>query len=520
MIVDGRTLPNGEVLETDLCIVGAGPAGIALAREFAGEPVRVLVLESGGLAAEDRPHPLNVAENVGAHPVDLTSRRRGLGGATVRWGGNSMWFDPIDFELREHLPDTEWPFPHSEIAGYYPRAARLLGLGGKEFDADRLAATDPEFARRRLPFDPDRLVTKPVWRWPLRFGPTHRDIFATETGNLVLATNLTVVGMASPIADHRVGQATALTPDRKKVHVRAKAFVLAAGIETVRLLLAMQRGLPEPGLPGLHAGHGALGAYFMAHINMPWGILVPAQRQQDLRLYTLEPEAPVDRLTAPVLHAALQMAPEFQRSARTLNHVAFLVTLSRRPLNLTPEVLAFGRRLRRRLAGGRAGPFGRLVGRHLGPRLYAIRHFMEQAPIRDRALTLGTETDALGLPRLRINWRVARPETWTIEVALKNLAHQFRRSGLGRVVWTLPGRDAEWPPHLAHASHFIGGARMHADPKMGVVDADGRIHGFENLFVAGAAVMPSSGANMVTCNLLALTLRLADHLKAIHFGRA
>lgn len=510
MITDSRNLRDGEMIDTGVCVIGGGPAGIALALEMRGGADRVTIIESGQLDPGNTPDPLDRAVIGGQHEIDLTSRRRGFGGATQAWGGNSAWFDPVDFEHRAHVPCTAWPFGNDELRRYQSRAAALCGLEGLAFDPQELAENNTGFAASRLPLDPECLVTKPVWRWPQRFGQTCRGPFEKPGGNLDLITGLTVTRLEDSASTGRIDRVIAVTADGKKVRVKAHTFVLAAGIESVRLLLVAR----EAGLAALRQGHQALGEGFMVHVNVPWGILVPARRSPDLGLYTLEPDEPIDQLSSPALHAGLQLAPKLQRNEKTLNHMAFLVTLNEAPLNITPEVLAEAGRIRRGAALGPGGSLRWLADAVLGERPYfAIRHFVEQAPSPGRALRLSEERDALGMPRLRVDWSLERLEQHTIRKALETLALEFARTRTGRLFWDLPPDGSEWPAHLSRGSHFMGGARMGTAASDSVVNANGRVHNLQNLFVAGAAVMPGSGANMVTCNLLALTLRLADHLK-------
>ena len=111
MLADARSLSDGVVLDADLCIIGAGAAGITLALEFTGSPVRVILLESGGLEFESNTQGLyagRASDGLPYFPLDVT-RLRYFGGSTNHWGRLCRPFDPLDFERRDWIPFSGWP---------------------------------------------------------------------------------------------------------------------------------------------------------------------------------------------------------------------------------------------------------------------------------------------------------------------------------------------------------------------------------------------------------------------------
>jgi choline dehydrogenase-like flavoprotein len=140
---------------------------------------------------------------------------------------------------------------------------------------------------------------------------------------------------------------------------------------------------------------------------------------------------------------------------------------------------------------------------------------MEIAPDPDRRLTLTDEKDALGMPRLKLDMRISNEDFRQYRNTLKELSRQLllARTGVIRILHT--SRE-EWLSVMDWGNHHMGTTRMHDDPRHGVVDANSKVHGVSNLFVAGSAVFPTYGASNPTLNLIALVLRLADHLKAQH----
>ena len=139
---------------------------------------------------------------------------------------------------------------------------------------------------------------------------------------------------------------------------------------------------------------------------------------------------------------------------------------------------------------------------------------MELLPDPDRRLTLTDDKDALGLPRLKLHNIISDTDFALYRQTLSELGRQVLASRVGMLRINCSTR-ADWLKNMDWGHHHLGTVRMHADPKQGVVDGDGKVHGIANLFVAGSAVFPTYGASNPTLNLIALTLRLADHLKRL-----
>ena len=150
------------------------------------------------------------------------------------------------------------------------------------------------------------------------------------------------------------------------------------------------------------------------------------------------------------------------------------------------------------------------------PRTFHLMTRQEQAPNPLSRVTLSPERDALGMPRARLDWRLTELDRRSFRAFYEVLGREMGRAGIGRVQmrdWVLAAADSPWPSSLGGGWHHMGTTRMHPDPKQGVVDADCRVHGIANLWVAGAAVYPTAGCVNPTLTLVALTLRLSDHLK-------
>ena len=117
----------------------------------------------------------------------------------------------------------------------------------------------------------------------------------------------------------------------------------------------------------------------------------------------------------------------------------------------------------------------------------------------------------MGMPRVRLSWTYGEKDYADLERSVEGLADALGASGEGRLCWSIP--RSQFLATSSASRHHMGTTRMHPDPAEGVVDADGRVHGLSNLYIAGCSVFPTSGIGNPTLTLLALAMRLSDHLK-------
>ncbi len=521
MIIDIRSLRDQTMLQTDICIIGAGPAGMAIASEFAGRSTDICVIESGGLSEDSKIEALSEGENSGEYPVNVASRKRYFGGATNIWGGNSAPYDPIDFENRPYVPKAQWPFPFSELQKYFPRAYEFCGLKTAQDEPGAWDENSPDYQDRSIFINGDKVRTKIFKRRRLRFGKRFRSLFQSGSPNLKLYTHSTALRLEVSRNARHVERALIGSIDGKRYNIAAKVFVLAAGIENPRILLLSNDIQTE----GLGNKYDNVGRYFMRHFNILSGILITRPPYRNLSLYRLSTYREPVGVHSVHPFAGFQISEAVQREEQILNFVAFLTPLFHLSPSESGEAHIFRHALRLRKSAGMQtnGPWSltqkaglRILEwlRYLqGPRFYAIRNFVEQAPSRENRISLSRERDAFGLRRLQVQWAIGEQEKRTMEIAQQHLGRAFLEAGLGRLETDLPPYQSAWPHYLAHASHFMGTTRMSDNPQDGVVDENSRMHSVDNLYIAGGSVLPVGGACMVTYNLIALALRLADHLK-------
>lgn len=560
MIHDLRDLPADTVLDAELCIVGGGPAGLTLARALAGRERRVLVLESGGPAPAPDTQALAEGALVATAPTFPPlheSRARALGGTAHLWNsarahGESGFrcgpLDPIDFERRDWLPhSTGWPFGRETLDAYYERAQQACGLGPWAYDGAAWA----DASVRPLPLEAVGL-TSSVWQFGAQHtftGDARAELARRDDVHVYLHAGVTALETSADGAT--VTGLRVARPDGSTLTVRAGAVVLAAGgIENARLLL-LSRGA-NAAQHGLGNEHDLVGRYFMEHQWVDAGTLVPADRTLFARAAFYDTR----RVRGTLVTGKLDLAGDVLRRERLLNVSAALVPSHRLAHRVNwdaaeafDDVLKHARRLRlppqplRRLARTvRGADFVavRILRRLSHDRLCRyletppqlipgcswsdmpdlerrFHHFhvvlhCEQAPHPDNRIVLDERRDAFGVPRARLHWAWREADVDSVRRALRHLAGAVQRGGLGTLRVALDGDR----PRLRYPGlhHHMGTTRMHPDARHGVVDEQGRVHGVRNLWIAGCSVFPSGGYINPTLTIVALALRLADHLRA------
>jgi choline dehydrogenase-like flavoprotein len=530
--LESGALAGTQELTTDVCIVGAGAAGLTIAGELARAGREVCVLESGGMNPDEQTQALCEMENVG-YPVreGFMSRARYFGGSCNLWAGRSMRYEPSDMAPREWVPHSGWPIAYAELASYYPAAARILRLPAlHQFDpaahVDRMSPSE-----RRLFAAGAMRPTVSLWaKTPVRFGARYRPLLRRAPHVRVLL-NGNVTGLNLAPTGGRVDSVDVSPPAGSRIRVRARTFVLACGaLENARLLLASRDRHPE----GLGDRFDVVGRYFMDHPRAVFGRLrtFPGCRLPSLRGLPL-PDGKVQ--------IGIALSPAAQARDGLLDHY---VTLEREVSLYSAEgyqsaVQAMKVLLRRGHAGSRwnlrrAG-LGRIPGfvylltakelvphglyrayrtlhnaldRNPKPRRYVIVYFCEQPPDPESRVTLSDARDPFGVNKLRLQWRLAPDVIRSVMQLQEILRARLGEAGIGTLE---DGSDLRF----TDASHHMGTTRMSDDPRTGAVDRNCRLHGVDNLFVAGSSVFPSAGHKNPTLTIVALALRLADHLKRL-----
>ena len=522
MIIDARTLADGTAIETTVCIVGAGAAGLTLACHLRRKNIPVCVVEAGGLKFDRATQQLACGESAGI-PYDPGSTRfRFFGGSTNAWGALLRPISAHCFRRRKWLDDAQWPFERHTLDPYYDKAYAFLEVERRHEEAQSRLKCVEKSARNQFKASDKRLETRisPLTRRSI-FKDKSNSGFATDVDQKLLV-NANAVEVET-CATSRAAKCLHLkTLCGRNLKCRAKIFILCmGGIENVRLLLLSHGNNSN----GLGNAHDLVGRYFMDHPRFLCGRLYPANGQRGLQFYD-----PTYRFNEMPSVASLSVTPEVQQKEELLDGRFYLFPVYRgheaesfeelvwlkwklratRRLDLSGVNLG---RIVRRLPSLALAATGHLLRSDALLKHYAIGHTLEAAPNRDSRVTLSGHRDALGSNCVCVDWRLGSREKRSIAYARKILGEAIETKGIGRVESEVGTQDAD--PMAAKSSwHHMGTTRMAADAKRGVVDADCRLHECSNLFVAGSSVFPTAGDDVPTLTIVALAIRLAEHIEA------
>lgn len=515
---------DARQMHTDVCIVGAGAAGIALARELMGSGLRVVLIESGDFKYRHRPQFLYLGRNTGKKSFSTVfSRFRVFGGSTTRWGGQCRPLDPIDFERRESVPYSGWPFDFAHIEPFYRRAHVVCNLGPYDYNPATGGATQGM----------DESLTTRVYRfsYPANFSEAYRHELE-RAPDIQVHLNANLVEIVLQEDTNQVQHLVLATLDGRKISLHAQAYVLACGgIENVRLLLASNRVANT----GIGNAHDLVGRFFTDHPYFFPGYFKPKSPDFKLDDFVIQDYAKVGREQRS--HLALALDEETRRR-ENLNGAA-LYFVRRDKYKTQPEYMSRGGLalnhlidvLRHRespgselltdfadLLGG-VGDAAKTLGRQLGSLAHrqlvpGIRVALEMTPCRNSRVVLNNQKDRFGMPRIDVDWQLNAGDVRGYYRLMEVLRREFSRLELGEYVTHDQVDKSGWPLAMTGGKHHMGTTRMHADPRQGVVDPDCRVHGVGNLYVAGSSVFPTGGYANPTLTIVALAIRLADHLKS------
>jgi choline dehydrogenase-like flavoprotein len=532
MFVDGRRVERDTKLDADICIVGAGAAGLTLACQFADTPVRICLLESGDLHFDWQTQALYEGRNVGLRYFDLdVCQIRYFGGNTNAWGGWCRPLDAIDFRDRSWVEGGGWPFSLAELEPYYRGAHTICQIPAAEYGLEAVLTRLGRERAHVVRFDPAKLETS-IYQFspPTLFGQVYREGIG-RAQNIVCVLNANALRIQVAEDTRSATEVAVGCLSGTRFGVRAKYFVLAAGgIENTRLLLLSNDVAPK----GLGNRYDLVGRYFMEHPHTKRA-LISAQRPASFSLYGLH-------FRDHAVSARLSLPAALQERERLLNYSANIhpiyighdsvgwLAFRKLVLSLDPS--------RRNDPYVRFAPYGR-KGITFGQLYHILRHFhkvtiaaflqllqpnrlvsgfileskSEQAPNWHSRVTLQQERDEFGLNRVQLDWRMLPIDRRTVIRGEEIIDQELRRLGIGELAPLHLSETENWPANLEGGWHQIGTTRAHPDPRRGVVDANGRVHDMSNLFIAGSSVFPTSGAAPPTLTITAMALRLADHLK-------
>ncbi|WJR81770.1 FAD-dependent oxidoreductase [Bradyrhizobium sp. NP1] len=525
----------------DICVIGAGPVGLTVALECEAAGLSVLLVDAG---TADSGKPVNSLGNVEIHDnarhasIDLVTRS-GLGGTSALWGGRCVPFDDIDFDQRSHVPHSGWPIPHRDIKNWYRKAAFYLDCGADDFVSSKIDWNEmPDVSFHTV----ERLSSQPRLgqRFKTRLKTSQR--LSLRLGFAVAGLDLDVDGTSVRTLKLESGRTDEALP-------RARNFVLACGgLQTTRLLLELQRQWPQR----FGGNAGPLGRFYMGHLTGKIATLVlndPADVRyfdyaRDERGYWCRRRFTLPAATQ-IQHQLLNTVfwlgnppfhdPSHANAAASSMFLAMALPVVGNRFSST-EFFAFHRgpppfRYGKHLANVLRDPAKAVTGiahaaihlassRNIKPFFfcnrrgrYALHYHSEQVPNPSSQVRL-THDPRQGT-KLVVDFRYCDEEAESIVRAHEVLDDALRRSGRGHLEYWQPPqqRAADVLAQARDGYHQIGTARMNENQRLGVVDSNCRVHGLNNLYLAGSAVFPTSGQANPTFAAVALAARLAEHLR-------
>lgn len=549
MISGANSIPNGTRLQADVCVIGAGPAGIALTLTLAEQGISVLLLESGLYEEDSDTQALyrgEVADERMHSPPDKYRQRR-LGGSSTIWGGRCMPFDPIDFEARPQVPLSGWPISYDDLLPFYPKANAWAEAG--RFSYNAADAFGPDAAPMIRSFDSAKVRTDGLERFscPTDFGKRYAKRLQLTPGvQVLLGANCTGIRLAPDGKSVKEVEVKTLTGTTFSV-VSRSTVLAAGGLETARLLLASRDVVPQ----GVGNRHDVVGRYYMCHIAGNVGLLTLGGTPQDVRHgYEISPDGIYCRRRLAVtaaeqrrlglanavarLHFPRITDPSHKNGvlsglflarrlisyeyAKRLNdgNVNTPATYAQHVFNVAADSLdttAFlAHWVRKRSIAHRKFPSVILKNR---TNRFSFEVHGEQMPRHDSQVSLTDKTDALGMPQIKVDWRYGKDDIESVRRTLDVMAYEFKESGVGKFEYNRDSLEEELMRFGAYGGHHIGTARMGTDMRTSVVDSDCKVHDVRNLFIAGSAVFPTSSQANPTLTLIAMALRLGDKLSRI-----
>lgn len=496
----------------DYTIIGSGAAGILLAIKLTEKGKRVLMIEAGHFEEDAERQSLNKILQTGKELESSESgRKRAVGGTTIAWGGQSLPFYPIDFCKRDWVVNSGWPLPLEEVQPYYNEANRFMGVDKADYEEDVFRM----LGMKKQPFNREEL-----WYHFSKWAPEPN---FKKLYHAVLESDVTVlynaVATRININENKLADNIELANFKgQKATIPVSTLLVATGsIEASRLLLASDAQVKG----GLGNQSGWLGKCFMEHPCIEIGIVSSPNQ------YKLQQAFNTHLYKRRKYSVRISLAEKAQREQKVLNasmgimfdyndgridpYVEVRKYLHERKLNSIPSLFS---NMSAYLLSAKALVFDKLIYKHKARARAVV--MMEQEPLKESAITLSSELDAVGMRKASLNWAISH-KTWdTVVYASGVFKRELKRLGFGdlNVHDYINAENAKWANHLTDVNHHMGGTRMSNNPDNGVVSTDLQVWGHPNIYVCSCSVFPTVSHSNPTLTMMALCIRLVDKLTA------
>ena len=525
MIIDANLYDKNMSLQADICILGAGIAGIVLAKELLPHFENIALIESGGTSYSAETQSLYSPETKPSlYPDPEYSRLRMLGGSSNHWENGTEPLDPIDFEKREWVDNSGWPIEYSDVSYYYIKAAQYCGVGTDGYDVNKWTKT----LNTKDLFSKSSLIESSI----VKNGIPPTRFFEKYGDELISSNNLTVYKNANVTDIHydpeslKVTTITFQSLNKIKHSISAKIFIMClGGIENARMMLEFNAKYNNV----LGNQNDNVGRYFMDHPTIRAAHLYPFD---DINFDFYKGKW----FTGKGVVGNLKLSKDSLKENNTIN---MRVALNRQSkLNLSHGISSLHILSEQIQDSDIADNFGIHITNIIKdldtvtdtisrksfdyPLFddsdkfggYQLLAMMEQTPSRNNRIRLGADRDALGIRKVIIDWEVTQKDKDMAWSSLDIFAKSVGIEALGRVRLLKERESRIWDSQLGFGHHHIGTTRMGYTQKDGVVDSNQKVFGSKNLYISGSSVFPTGGHVPPTLTIVALTIRLADHIKS------
>lgn len=515
MLIDCRELENNSIIEGDLCIIGAGMAGISIALQWIGKPFKVILLEGGGFEYNDSIQELYNGNSTGLQYFPLKSTRlHYFGGTSGHWGGWCTPLDNIDFKKRDWIKYSGWPISKKDLIPFYEKSTKILDLESSNFDLNNWQQKFTNYESFDLSED---FIWNKIWQFspPTRFGHKYKQTIL-DAKNIHLYTYANVTELLPNESITAIKKIRIKNLKGQTHIVKAKSYILATGgIQNPRLLLASNKKNEK----GLGNNYDLVGRFFMEHLEMNIAELWLTGKYP-LDLYLLN-----DSGSGKLPRAELAITERAQQELNLLNGTISLSDLVKSKYhksniekwnddNPIENQKKYSRSLweKVKLSFSVAKDY-----KDLGFNSYRLFLRMEQQPNPNSRVFLSLEKDGLGMPKANLNWELSEIDKISLKKIAKLIAVRFGAKNIGRIrLDEFLRENSNTPPIYSAGWHHMGTTKMNDDPKKGVIDSNCRVHGIRNLFIAGSSCFPTAGAANPTLTIVALSLRLSKHLMDLY----
>jgi choline dehydrogenase-like flavoprotein len=533
MLIDARQIPENEIIECDICIVGSGAAGITFAHELLLSGINAVLLESGGMEVDTKTQDLDKGEVVNSNvhdPLELY-RRRTFGGTTVAWTGRCVPYDEIDFTQRTFVPYSGWPFSKGALDPYYARAHVFAEVGTYSYSPQKTLSAFDRDKPLIAGFQSDIVETDKLFLFspPTNFGKKYRDVLAKST-DVKIYFHATCLKILTNQEGTCVDRLSVSSLRKNEFSVVAKHYILAAGgLENTRLLLLSN----DTHVNGIGNQQDLVGRFYMGHITnraevqfvspkVVWDFERTTEGIYCKRAMSIKAEKQIQ--SELLNHRVMIGRPDIQNPSH--NNGVFSATYlaksflsgninsdtlfshAKNVLLDSPSLFSFSKKwIPQRLLATRKLPSVMLES---NSNTYMLCLDSEQIPNRDSKVCLSDRKDEFGLRRLKVDWRCTEFDMQSMLKTTQLVIQSLLDAKVANA--TLP-KDLK--PTMALGGHHLGTTRMATSSSYGVVDENCKVHGVSNLFIASSSVFPTASHANPTLTILAIAIRLADYVK--HF---